>query len=61
MYNLSELKIQSLLHNYSVYIIYHIFDISLSSPSTIRIIKSRRMRWGRREMCIGYSWESQRE
>jgi hypothetical protein len=39
-----------------------------SSPSTIRIIKSRRMRWaghvarmGRREMLIDYWWESQRE
>jgi hypothetical protein len=39
-----------------------------SSPSIIRIIKSRRMRWkghvarkGRRELLIGYWWESQRE
>jgi hypothetical protein len=39
-----------------------------SSPSIIRIIKSRRMRWvwhvawmGRRGMHIGYWWESQRE
>jgi hypothetical protein len=38
-----------------------------SSPSIIRIIKSRRMRWaghvvwGRRGMCIGYWWEIQRE
>jgi hypothetical protein len=39
-----------------------------SSPSIIRIIGSRRMRWaghvarmGRRGMCIGYWWESQRE
>jgi hypothetical protein len=39
-----------------------------SSPSIIRIIKSRRMRWaghvarmGRRGMCIEYCWESQRE
>jgi hypothetical protein len=39
-----------------------------SSPSIIRIIKSRRMRWaghvarmGKREMRIGYWWESQRE
>jgi hypothetical protein len=39
-----------------------------SSPSIIRIIKSRRMRWaghvarmGEREMCICYWWESQRE
>jgi hypothetical protein len=39
-----------------------------SSPSIIRIIKSRRMRWagrvarmGRRETHIGYWWESQRE
>jgi hypothetical protein len=38
------------------------------SPSTIRIIKSRRMRWawhvarmGRNGTCIGYWWESQRE
>jgi hypothetical protein len=39
-----------------------------SSPSIIRIIKSRRMRWaghvvrkGRRGMLIDYWWESQRE
>jgi hypothetical protein len=39
-----------------------------SSPSIIRIIKSRRMRWviqvariGRRGAPIGYWWESQRE
>jgi hypothetical protein len=39
-----------------------------SSPSIIRIIKSRRMGWaghvarmGKREMRIGYWWESQRE
>jgi hypothetical protein len=39
-----------------------------SSPSIIRIIKSRRMRWaghvarmGRREMHIGYWWENQKE
>jgi hypothetical protein len=39
-----------------------------SSPSTIRIIKSRKMRWTgniaqirRREMYIGYWWESQKE
>jgi hypothetical protein len=39
-----------------------------SSPSIIRIIKSRRMRWsghvarmGIREMLIDYWWESQRE
>jgi hypothetical protein len=39
-----------------------------SSPSIIRIIKPRRMRWagyvarmGRRGMHIGYWWESQRE
>jgi hypothetical protein len=39
-----------------------------SSPSIIRIIKSRRMRWTghvarmrEREMRIGYWWESQRE
>jgi hypothetical protein len=37
-------------------------------PSIIKIIKSRRMRWaghvaqmGKREMYIGYWWESQRE
>jgi hypothetical protein len=41
---------------------------SYSSPSIIRIIQSRRMRWaghvaqmGKREMCIGYWWESLRE
>jgi hypothetical protein len=39
-----------------------------SSPSIIRIIKSRRMRWaghvarrGRRGTLIDYWWESQRE
>jgi hypothetical protein len=39
-----------------------------SLPSIIRIVKSRRMRWaehvarmGKREMRIGYWWESQRE
>jgi hypothetical protein len=39
-----------------------------SSPSIIRIIKSRRMRWaghvarmGRRGIHIGYWWESQKE
>jgi hypothetical protein len=40
-----------------------------SSPSIIRIIKSRRMRWaghvaqmrGKRGTCIGYWWESHRE
>jgi hypothetical protein len=39
-----------------------------SSPSIIRIIKSRRMRWaghgarkGRRGALIDYWWESQRE
>jgi hypothetical protein len=39
-----------------------------SSPSIIRVIKSRRMRWaghvaqmGRRGMHIGYWWESQKE
>jgi hypothetical protein len=39
-----------------------------SSPSIIRIIKSRRMRWeghvarmGRRRSLIDYWWESQRE
>jgi hypothetical protein len=38
-----------------------------SSPSIIRMIKSRRMRWaehvdrmGRRRLHIGYWWESQR-
>jgi hypothetical protein len=38
------------------------------SPSIIRIIKARRMRWaghvarmGRRGTCIGCCWESQRE
>jgi hypothetical protein len=39
-----------------------------SSPSIIRIIKSRRMRWtghvarmGLRRMHVGYLWESQKE
>jgi hypothetical protein len=39
-----------------------------SSPSTIRMIKSRRMRWaghvarmGRRGMHVGYWWANQKE
>jgi hypothetical protein len=47
------------LHNKQVHDLY-------SSPSIIRIMKLRRMRWagmehewGRREMCIGCWWESQ--
>jgi hypothetical protein len=39
-----------------------------SSPNIIRIIKSRRMRWGelvermwRRGMRVGFWWESQKE
>jgi hypothetical protein len=39
-----------------------------SSPSTIRVTKSRRMRWaghiarmGKRGMLIGYWWKSQKE
>jgi hypothetical protein len=43
-------------------------DYLYSSPSIIRMIKSRRMRWtghvarmGRRGMHIGYWWESQKE
>jgi hypothetical protein len=39
-----------------------------SSPSIIRMTKSRRMRWagqvvrrGRRGMYVGYLWESQKE
>jgi hypothetical protein len=49
------------LHNEEVHDLY-------SSPSIIRIIKSRRMRWaghvarmGRRGTLIDYWWESQRE
>jgi hypothetical protein len=49
------------LHNEKVHNLY-------SSPSIIRIIKSRRMRWvghvaqmGRRGMHIGYGWECQEE
>jgi hypothetical protein len=48
------------LHNEELHDLY-------SSPSIIRIIKSRRMRWvghvtqvGRRGMHIGYWWESQK-
>jgi hypothetical protein len=41
------------LHNEELHDLY-------SSPSIIRIIKARRMRW-RRETCIGCWWESQRE
>jgi hypothetical protein len=49
------------LHNKELHDLY-------SSPSIIRIIKSRRMRWaghlarmGRRGTLIDYLWESQRE
>jgi hypothetical protein len=49
------------LHNEELHKLY-------SSPSIIRIIKSRRMRWaghvarmGRRGMHIGYWWASQKE
>jgi hypothetical protein len=49
------------LHNEELHNLY-------SSPSIIRIIKSRRMRWaehvarmGRRKIHIGYWWESQKE
>jgi hypothetical protein len=49
------------LHNEELHDLY-------SSPSIIRIIKSRRMGWvghvagmGKREIRIGYWWESQRE
>jgi hypothetical protein len=49
------------LHNKELHDLY-------SSPSIIRIIKSRRMRWagdvarrGRRRTLIDYWWESQRE
>jgi hypothetical protein len=49
------------LHNEELHNLY-------SSPSIIRMIKSRRMRWkghvvqmGRRGMHIGYWWESRKE
>jgi hypothetical protein len=49
------------LHNEELHNLY-------SSPSIIRMIKSRRMRWaghvarmGRRLMLIGYWWEIQKE
>jgi hypothetical protein len=49
------------LHNEELHELY-------SSPSIIRILKARRMRWaghvarmGRRGMCIGFWWESQSE
>jgi hypothetical protein len=47
------------LHNEELYNLY-------SSPSIIRMIKSRRMRWAghecrRRGIHIGYWWESQKE
>jgi hypothetical protein len=49
------------LHNEELHDLY-------SSPSTIRIIRARRMRWaghvarmGKREMHTGYWWEIQRE
>jgi acyl-coenzyme A synthetase/AMP-(fatty) acid ligase len=50
------------LHNEELHNLY-------SSPTIIRMIKSRRMRWaaghvarmGRRGMHIGYWWESQKE
>jgi hypothetical protein len=51
----------SKLHNEDLHNLY-------SSPSIIRVIKSRRMRWaghvarlGRRGMLIGCWWESQKE
>jgi hypothetical protein len=43
-------------------------EISFSSPNTIRMIKSRRMRWaghvariGRRGIHVGHGWGSQKE
>jgi hypothetical protein len=49
------------LHNEELHNLY-------SSPSIIRIIKVRRMKWaghvarmGERGTCIGYWWENQRE
>jgi hypothetical protein len=49
------------LHNEELHMLY-------SSPSIIRMIKSRRMRWAAnvvrmrgREMNIGYWWENQKE
>jgi hypothetical protein len=49
------------LHNEELHDLY-------SSPSIIRMIKSRRIRWaghvarmGRRGMHVGYWWESQKE
>jgi hypothetical protein len=49
------------LHNAELQILY-------SSPTLIRLIKSRKMRWaghvarmGRRGIHIGYWWESQKE
>jgi hypothetical protein len=49
------------LHNEELHNLYY-------SPSIIRVIKSRRMRWaghvarmGRRGMHIGYWWEIQKE
>jgi hypothetical protein len=45
------------LHNEELHDLY-------SLPSTIRVMKSRRIRWhewGRRGMLIDYWWESQRE
>jgi hypothetical protein len=49
------------LHNEELHNLY-------SSPSIIRVIKTRRMRWaghvtqsGRRGMYIGYCWESGKE
>jgi hypothetical protein len=49
------------LHNEGLHNLY-------SLPNIIRMIKSRRMRWtghvarmGRRELHIGYWWESQKE
>jgi hypothetical protein len=61
----SNCKFLSQLCTLPFVILSSLYHVEYSSPSIIRIIGSRRMRWtgnaarmGRREMYIGYCWES---